>query len=173
MKILLLVLTLYALSHALTVNLNQLLENVQEDHPEFKASLEAIEAEHLKHEAQYSTTPLSLLGSLANATPADGSDTIEYSVGVEKAFRIGNQAYYTSQMGHYEHQAMESAAKHKLLLLQNRLKQAYHLSCIEKHNKERYTALLERFELIYDKKQKAFDYGELSKKELLQLRLEK
>ncbi len=173
MKTLLLILTLCASSYASSLNINQLLQNVQENHPSFKASKEAIEAQHLQHEAAFSTAPLSFLGSLANATPADGDDTIEYSLGIEKEFRLGKQAYYTSQMGHYEHKAMEIAAKRRLLLLQNRLKQAYHTSCIEKESLTGYTKLLEQFERIYAKKLKAFNYGEVSKKELLQLRLEK
>ncbi len=173
MKTLLLVLALYAFGYASSVNLNQLLDNVQENHPSFKASQEAIQAQHFKHEAEFSTAPLSFISSVANATPAEGDDTIEYSLGVEKEFRIGKSAYYTSQMGHYEHEAMEGMAKKELLALQNELKKAYHLSCIEKENIANYAKLLEQFELIYSKKLKAFDYGELSKKELLQLSLEK
>ncbi len=173
MKIALLMLMMYGLVWSSSINLNQLLQNVQEEHPTFKAAQEQIKSQHMKHEAEFSTTPLSLFTTLANATPAVGKDNIEYSVGIEKELRLGNIAHYASQMGHYEHEAMEFVAQRNLLILQNKLKRDYHLSCIKKETISNYEKLYNQFEIIYTKKQTAFNYGELSKKELLQLELEK
>jgi hypothetical protein len=156
-----------------TVTLKQILQSVTTQHPSFKAAQENIKAQHLNHEAQFATTPLSLIGAVADANPDNGDNKMEYSVGIEKEFRFGDAAYHTSQMGHYEHEAMEFSAKKDLLNLQNEAKKLYHLSCIERENLLNYQALYTQIKEVYNKKHRAYEYGELSKKDLLLLELEK
>ncbi|MEA3523416.1 MAG: hypothetical protein U9R50_10600 [Campylobacterota bacterium] len=152
MKNLFLILMLPSLLLAQSINLNQLLEHAQKEYPSFKAAQEEIHAKHLEHEAEFSTSPLTLFTTLANATPAIGKDNIEYSVGVEKEFRFGNSAYHTSQMGHFEHKAMEVMADRDLLILQNEFKVQYHLSCLEKETVSNSKKLYEQLTRVYSNK---------------------
>ncbi|GEM_PF-2140009 len=173
MKILIIAMVVQLSLAAASLNLEQLLYSAQDNHPDFTATQEMMKAEHARHEASYSRAPVELLSSVAYATPASAQESLEYSIGLGSEFRLGDSAKDASSASHYEHLAMQNSAKLKLLKRQNELQREYHLSCIERESIDSYANVLEQFELVYAKKTLAFEYGELSKKEMLLLRLQR
>ncbi len=162
---------LFSTLQATTISLQDIEENLQKTHPLHLSFWEQKLSNSAKSKSEYARTPIILSGGLAQANPADGDDEIEYSIGVQKTFLFGNKK--NLEISNLQNSANELELKKELLVFNNQIKMLYHQSCIEKTKTKSYEKLYKDFEKLYAKKQKAYNYKEISKKELLHLKIEK
>ncbi len=170
-KTLLLLCSLSAI-YADTVNLEHIIEQTKQKHPLFQALKHQQLALKAQREADFASEPFALSLSGANASPDEGDDAVEYSVGLSKNFAFGDTKSLAKEARHYTDSAIMISQEKALISISNRIQNLYHQSCLDRKNSTLLTNSLSAFEKLYAKKQKAYKYHEISKKELLQLQMQ-
>ncbi|DAB28431.1 MAG: hypothetical protein A2513_03565 [Sulfurimonas sp. RIFOXYD12_FULL_33_39] len=158
--------------HAAEVNLSEILQKIEDEHPMAK-SIKAYESAYASQNRAISSREALLLSTQGTyAKPDLGKSGYEYGVGVEQNIinpRI-KESMVKSVSDMNDAQILE--LKQNFLLLKNEISFLYHVSCLDVENLNQYKKSLVAFETLYEKKAKAYDYKEISKKELLQLQIE-
>jgi len=171
-RLILFLLTCNIFLQAADISLNEIIQKLKEEHPTAKA----IKA----YEAAYSAENRAILSNEALQLNTDGSyakpdlekSGYEYSIGVEQKFINPSVKKSIAKSARYLNDAEILNLKHDFLLLQNDVRLLYHLNCLDKEAILQYKESYLAFETLYIKKEKAYQYGEISKKELLQLKIE-
>ena len=157
---------------ASTVTLDDILEKLKYEHPMAKSIQDYDNAYSAQNRAKSSTKALQLFTQGAHAKPDLEESKYEYSIGVQQ--KIMNPSVKNSilKASTYKNDAEILSFKRKFLLLQNDIRLFYHLNCLDQRVIEQYKSSYIAFETLYIKKERAYKYGEISKKELLQLQIE-
>ena len=172
MRLILFLLACSIFLKASSVNLDEILKKLEYEHPTAK-SIKAYEAAYNsdnKVKLLRESVQLTMDGSYAKAD-LDRSK-YEYSIGVEQKFMNPSVEDSISRSARYQSDAEILNLKHDFLLLENDVRFLYHINCLDKQAIEEYKASYLSFKTLYMKKEKAYKYGEISKKELLQLQIE-
>lgn len=172
MKVLLLALMSTVLLQASTISLNEILQKLKSEHPMAKSMKAYENAYSAENKAKSSNVPLQLSTQGAYAKPDLEKSGYEYSVGVQQKFihpSVKESIYKSSS---YKNDAEILSLKHDFLLLENDVRLLYHLNCLDNKVIKQYKISYLAFKTLYMKKEKAYKYGEISKKELLQLHIE-
>jgi hypothetical protein len=162
-----------AILGAQTIDLNNIISYVRVHHPKYKAMEEESLALNAKILAENARTPISLSGSIANAKPDNGSSATEYSAGISALIDLTNTRGLALESADLQNEATLLYKQKSLFAFGNRLRDLYHQSCMDKEKLSIHLNTLNAFNRLYAKKEKAYRYQEISKKELLQLKLEK
>lgn len=158
--------------HAQTIELEEIVQKLRSEHPMAKA-IQALEhAHHWQNRAVASGEPLALVAEGSYAKPDMQKSAYEYGVGIEKNIMHPDVKKQTLLSTKYENEADILQRKHTFALLENDVRSLYHESCLQMQSKEDYFAALRSYEILYSKKAKAYEYKEISKKELLMLQIE-
>jgi outer membrane protein TolC len=173
MKNLLFLSLLTSFATALPLTLQQIEEKLENTHPLYLSIEEQKEANSAKIRAEHASNPFILSLSGAQATPDGADEEFEYSAGVGKTFLLGNQRTQSLTIATLHLQADALELEKKLLSFSNDIKADYHQSCLMQEQRVIFEHSYSEFEKLYTKKQKAYKYKEISKKELLQLEIEK
>ncbi len=155
------------------LTLKQIDERLKNTHPLYLSIESQKEANSAKTQAQFATNPFVLSGSGAQANPAGANKEFEYSAGLEKTFLLGDQRSQNLQIASLQDEARSLELEKELLAFSNTIKSDYHQICLDKEQRSIFEQSYNNFEKLYAKKRKAYKYQEISKKELLQLKLEK
>lgn len=165
------VVVLFSALQATTISLVDIEEKLQKTHPLHLSFKEQELSNIAKSKGEYARSPIVLQGGSTQAEPLGEDSELEYSIGAQKTFVFGNKK--NLEISNLNNLASQLELKKELLAFNNELKLLYHQSCLEKTKTETYEKLYRDFEKLYAKKQKAYEYKEISKKEFLQLKIEK
>jgi outer membrane protein TolC len=166
------ILVLTSTIYAQNIELNKIISHVRESHPNYQAMDEENIALNAKIQAEYARPASSLSLSGANAS-SDDRDEFEYSVGASTLVDIANTRGLELSSADLKNQAEILTKQKRLFKFGNNIRNFYHQSCLDKEELTVLQTTLDAFNRLYIKKQKAYKYQEISKKELLQLELEK
>ncbi len=168
----LLLVTAYSLK-AQEISLTDIINYVRVHHPHYKALEEESLALEAKINSEYARemSTLSLTG--ANADPDTGKSGSEYSASLRLPIDIANTRGLNLESGEMENEAILLQKQKALFAFGNRIRNLYHQSCLDQENVHLHQKALDAFERLYEKKRIAYKYHEISKKELLQIELER
>jgi outer membrane protein TolC len=169
----LLPLLLSSLLSASSLTLKQIQERLEKTHPFFLSQEEKEALHEATIHATWAQAPLNLSTSGAQAYPDEGDDAFEYSLSLSKTLPLGNQRTKQLEIAHLKHQAHKLQMQQKYIAFMHEINRAYHDSCLNRQQREAFRQLVEEFEILFKKKRKAYRYKDISKKELLQLKIEK
>ena len=126
-----------------------------------------------KSRADTATDPLALYLEGTRAYPDGGTSGNEYAVGGSKTFKLPSIREQELAIAQLSNDADMLEGKKSLLNFRNGLKNLYHQHCLDRQNYRVFKQSYDDFLTLYRKKQKAYDYQEISLKELMQLETEK
>ncbi|PHR59391.1 MAG: hypothetical protein COA44_00125 [Arcobacter sp.] len=157
---------------ASTISLNEIIEKLKNEHP-LALSIDAYaDAYTNRNQANLSRKALSLIAQGAYAEPIIGASDYEYSIGVSQKFMNSSMKDNALKSANYQSDAKILDLKYEFMLLENEVGLLYHLNCIDKKATQQYETYLSDFKSLYKKKEKAYQYGEISKIEFLHLQIE-
>lgn len=137
---------------------------------------EALEEQRLsiiaKSYADSSSDPMHLDSVLSYAESPEQSGN-EYEIGLSKELKLGNTQKLEQQQSQLAGEAYLLEESKKLIALHNAIKNLYHQHCLERDYLTQLEESAAGFEQLYHKKEKAYQYDEIAKTELLQLQMEK
>jgi outer membrane protein TolC len=154
------------------IGLEELLPNVKQVQLlEEKLEQEALS---LTAKSHAESTPESLyfdaLLSYANGFEQSGN---EYEVGFSKEIKLGNTEALELEQAQLANKAYLLTSSKQIIALENNIKNAYHQYCLKHNYLTQLHESVSHFESLYSKKEKAYQYNEIAKVELLQLQMEK
>ncbi|MDD2451505.1 MAG: TolC family protein [Sulfurovum sp.] len=165
-------LSLQSLS-ASSISLEMILDSANQNSSLRQAiSQEKLSREAL-HKAENASQPLELYGTISQADPMIGKNAKEYSIGISQNVMLGDIRKQEADINHLINQAIYSEEEKTVLDFNNGLKNLYHQHCIDKNIYQSVRRSYESFLKLYQKKQKAYTYQEISKVELIRLEVEK
>jgi MFS superfamily sulfate permease-like transporter len=173
MKQLVLFLLLMQAGHASTYTLSKVLKSAAQQNSLFKALQQESLALEAKNKANTASDPLELFGEGTKAYPHAGGSGNEYAVGLSKKFIFGNIQEQEQKITRLSNQAYLLDEERNILNFKNGLKNIYHQHCLDGQNYRSFEQSYQEFVKLYNKKQKAYKYQEISKTELMQLEIEK
>jgi len=160
------------MAFASTVNLNEILQKLKYEHPMAK-SIQAYEyAYSAENRVKSASKPLQLSTQATSAKPNLGKSQYEYSVKVQQKILNPSVKRSIIKSTAYQNDAEILKLKHDFLILENNIRLLYHINCLDKRIIKQYKTSYLAFKNLYTKKEKAYKYGEISKKELIQLQIE-
>ncbi len=130
----------------------------------------AIRAQTLSDTAN---NPFGLYLEGSRARPQLGTDGYEYAVGISKNIKLGNIQNQERTIANLQTEASRIEAEKVLIDFRNGLKNIYHTHCLDVENYKNIKRSYKDLLTLYNKKQKAYKYQEISKSELMQLENEK
>ncbi len=154
------------------ITLNEILVHTKTQHPQFQAKEQLRLSLEAQAKANFAVAPFSLAIGGANASPDEGDDAFEYSVALSKSFALGDTRELGLIAKQLEDEAKLLEKERALIALSNRIKNLYHQSCLDKEKRRLIEASLESYRKLYHKKEKAYRFNEISKKELLLLQMQ-
>lgn len=158
--------------HATTLSLDEILQKLKHEHPTAK-SIQSLEyANNSQNKAVSSREALGFFAEGTYAKPTLDKSGYEYGVGVEQNFMHPSVKKSAIKSAKYASDAEILSLKHDFALLENEVRLLYHINCLNQKNIEQYKKSFLAYEALYMKKEKSYKYGEISKKELLQLQIE-
>jgi len=149
-------------------NLAQILESLQSS-SKVKSIVEKSKADVAQNEqfSTYEAASLSASISHADSIPLEGEDGTEYSVAISQDLHHPFSSSLKDKTVNENTKAIKQETKHDLHILELDVVSAYHSSCVSQEMQEKalflYTQEKERFLQI----QKAYELGEIAKKDLL------
>lgn len=154
------------------IGLEELLPNVKQVEL-LEESLEQ-EALSLTAKSHAESTPealhLDTVLSYANGFEQSGN---EYEIGFSKEVKLGNTEALELAQAQLANQAYLLDSSKQIIALENNIKNAYHQYCLKENYLSQLQESINHFENLYSKKEKAYQYHEIAKVELLQLQMEK
>ncbi len=172
MRGLLLLIIISHISWATTIDLETILEsNTQKDILN-RAIEESYLSDKIKGVADSRTSPLSFDSTLSHG----GSKLLsgfEYEVGFSKELKLGDVQKLEEQSSQLISESSKIEQKKTLISLRNKIKSIYHQYCLDREYLDYFNSNYSEFNELYEKKRRAYELGEISKRELLQIELEK
>ena len=169
----LLLMLVFAFSSASNFDLKHILGIAKENNTLVKS----IEQERLQRQSQAlsdtASEPFELFGSGATVHPKGASQDFEYGVGISKSIALNDTKDLERSLLNLQNEADMLEADKKVLNFRNGLKNLYHQHCLDYKNFKSFKKNYADFVTLYEKKQKAYSYQEISKAELMQLEIEK
>jgi len=157
---------------AQTLSLDEMLQNAQAPKLIEKRLQEEKLSQEAKALASTQSTPLTLDHALSRNN-GQGISGYEHEIALSKEFILGDiQELERKQMG-LESEAYLLEQQKTLIDVNNRLKNLYHQYCLDNDYLSTVQEAYDKFSLLAHKKQRAFEEGEISKTELLQIELER
>jgi hypothetical protein len=130
-------------------------------------------AKRSKNLADTSLDPFELSAEFVKADPHIGERDNEYMVGVSKTVMLGGVLEEQRAVTALSNEADQLDGVKNIFAYEYGLKNIYHSHCIDYRAYKTFEKNYNAFVELYNKKKKAYDYQEISKKELLELEIEK
>ncbi|MDQ7044500.1 MAG: TolC family protein [Sulfurimonas sp.] len=165
-KILILSIVLTLNIHA--QNLSQILESLQTS-SKYKSLKKMSDADIAQNElfATYKAPSIGASISEADAIPRDAKDGVEYSFGISQEIRSPFSSNQRDEAVIQTTNAIKQETKHALHIFQLDVISAYYNSCVSKQMQEKSLVLYTEQSQRYKQFKKAYELGEISKKDLL------
>jgi len=154
------------------ISLYEILEKIKYEHPMAKSIQAYKNSYSAQNRVKSSRKAMQILVEGANAKPNMNDYKYEYSVGFKQTFMNPIVKNSVLKSAIYQSDANILKLKYDFLLLENDVRLLYHLNCLDKKSIKQYKSSYISFKNLYNKKEKAYMYGEISKKDLLQLKIE-
>ncbi len=161
------------MSEGTTLTLEKLLHTASEHNALSKALDQNVLAAKSQALANTADDPYELYGQSARAVPDAGNWGYEYAVGVSKNIKLGNIQTQERDIANLQSEATYLDGQKRLINFKNTLKNIYHQHCIDLQKYRSMKQSYDDFLKLFNKKQKAYKYKEISKTELMQLQSEK
>lgn len=126
-----------------------------------------------RNKSQNASDPLELYLEGTRAVPIIGKEGNEYAVGLSKNIKLGSIQAQEEKITRLSNQAYLLEQEKNILDFKNSIKNSYHQHCLDKQSYSSFSKNYQDFVKLYKKKQKAYQYQEISKVELMQLEIEK
>ncbi len=157
---------------AQNIDLAKIISQVRLHHPNYKA----LEAESLalnaKILADYAHPASEISFDTTNADPDADKSQVEYSLGASTLIDLANTRGLELESADLQNEAALLYKQKELFRFSNEIRKLYHRGCLNKESVKILQTTLDAFNKLYRKKEKAYKFQEISKKELLQLQLE-
>lgn len=160
-------------SFASTYTLNSILESMTHNDTLSKVLKQQSLALEAKNKADTASEPLEVFVEGTRANPFIGKSGNEYAVGVTKNIMLGSIQDDERKITHLSNQAYLLEEEKNILNFINTIKNIYHQHCLDQDNYRSSNRNHQDFKKLFQKKQKAYQYQEISKIELMQLEIEK
>ena len=149
-------------------NLSQIIQAVKTSSTS-KAILEKLKSDIAQSELSQTNDAPSLSASVsqADSISSDAKDGLEYAVGISQDISHPFSRSLQDKSVQENIKALKQEAKHKLHILELEVISAYHSACISKDMREKSLYLYEEQGKRYAQIKKAYELGEISKKDLL------
>lgn len=158
--------------NATTITLDEILQKLKNEHPLAK-SIEALKEAHAsQNRAAGLNEPLEFSAGGTYAKPDADKAGYEYSVGLEQNIMHPDAKKGVMQSLKYQNESEVLELENDFFLLRQEVKFLYHVNCLTQKNSVQYRDSFLAFEKFYEKKKRAYEYGEISKKDLLLLQIE-
>ena len=161
------------LMQAQEISLHQIINYMRVHHPHYKALEEESIALEAKVNAEYARELSSFSVDAAQSDPDEGDSGMEYSGSLTIPLDLMGTRNLSLQSGMLQTEAELLKKQVALFAFGNRVRNLYHQSCLDKANVVLHEKSLASFEKLYRKKKIAYKYSEISKKELLQIEMER
>lgn len=158
--------------NASTISLDEILQEIKLEHPMAKSIQAYKDAYREQNRATSSRSALQFSAKGAYAEPNAEDSGYEYGIGLQQTLMNSGVQENEFRSARYQSDAQILEQRHTFMLLENNVRLMYHISCLDQKAIKQYRTSYEAFEALYKKKEKAYEYGEISKKELLQLGIE-
>lgn len=159
--------------HASTLTLKQILDASSKHNTLTKSLAKEALALQAKTMADTASDPFEVFAQTAHTRLKPTGITYEYTMGVSKNIKLGGIQTQERKMSNLSNEAVLLEGEKNILSFENSLKNIYHQHCldVEKYRslKQSATDLVK----LYEKKEKAYKYQEISKTELMQITSEK
>lgn len=160
-------------SFASTYTLNSILESMTHNDTLSKVLKQQSLALEAKNKADTASEPLEVFVEGTRANPFIGKSGNEYAVGVTKNIMLGSIQDDERKITRLSNQAYLLEEEKNILNFINTIKNIYHQHCLDQDNYRSSNRNHQDFKKLFQKKQKAYQYQEISKIELMQLEIEK
>ncbi len=157
---------------AQNIDLAKIISHVRLHHPNYKAMEAESLALNAKILADYARPASSISLDTTNADPDNGKSEMEYSLGASTIVDLANTRGLELESGDLQNEATLLYKQKELFKFSNEIRNLYHQGCLNKESVKILQTTLDAFNKLYRKKEKAYKFQEISKKELLQLQLE-
>lgn len=158
--------------NASIITLDEILTAVQKEHPIAK-SIQEISYVHKSQNQVLSSREAAQLNIQKSYTNQQFDKAeYEYGIGVTQSITLPSVKKHIVQANAYNNEAQMLELQYNFAHLKNEIVFLYHNSCLDQKNLSNFNEELKSFEELYTKKAKAYEYKEISKKELLELSLE-
>jgi len=173
MRTIIVLLFFTSLIFAKNITLSEVLKSSKQ-HNQFIKALQK-EALYLKAKdrADTASDALEIYANKIKAKPHDAPKADEYAVGLSKSFLLPHIQQKEYKMRALESEAAMLEATAKIDSFHQAIKNLYHQHCIDREDYRSFRANYSDFAKLFAKKQKAYRFDEISKAELLQLKIEK
>lgn len=172
MKAIITALLVLQVAHASPITLDEILKNAEQRTLMSQAINEEGLSLESKNMAQTETAPLRFNQSLSRANSMHISG-YEHEISLSKEFKLGNIQSLEQKQNRLNNEAHLIEQEKHLIGFDNRLKNLYHQHCLNGVFVGSFQEGYDKFVTLYSKKERAFQYDEIAKTELLQLELEK
>lgn len=172
LKTVLLLLSSATIMIASPITLHEIMQQTKAKHPLFQAKVQQEKALEAQAKSDFAADPFSLGVQTANASPKGAEDEREYSLGLSKNIALFGTKSLALLAQRLQNDAILINNNKRLISLSNHIQNLYHQSCLDSKNYHLLEASLAAFETLYAKKERAYKYKEISKKELLQLQMQ-
>ena len=173
MRLFILLNLLGTLALAQTLTLKEIENKLHQTHPFYAAQEQLAEAHEASVHGDYAQSPFVLSTTGAKAKPEGEDSEFEYSLGVSKTLPLGDQRTQQLHIAHLEHDAHRYEMIQEQISFFYEVATRYHDSCLSDEEVQIFAKQLKAFQTLYNKKKKAYRYGDISKKDFLQLKIEK
>ncbi|MBN2824190.1 MAG: TolC family protein [Campylobacterales bacterium] len=162
-----------SLIFAKNITLSEVLKSSKQ-HNRFIKALQK-EALYLKAKdrADTASDALEIYANKIKAKPHDAPKEDEYALGLSKTIILPHIQKKEYKMRALESEAAMLEATAKIDSFHHAIKNLYHQHCIDREDYHSFQANYNDFAKLFAKKQKAYSFEEISKAELLQLKIEK
>ncbi len=158
---------------ASTYSLKDVIQSSRNNNVLQKALKNRTLAQTSRNMADTSGDPFELMGMFTKADPDVGTSGNEYMVGMSKKIMLGNVLEEQYAVTALKNEAERLDGAKNIVAYENGLKNLYHRHCIEYEAYRTFQKNYYDFNTLYRKKKKAYQFQEISKKELLELEIEK
>jgi hypothetical protein len=156
-----------------TITLNKILQSANKHNSLSQSIKQNILAQTQKYLADTALKPLEIYTQSSMADSQDGKTSSEYTFGISKNIQLVNIQHQEEFIARLNNQADNLEAEGEMINFNNKLKNLYHQHCIEIQSYESFKQSYNDLEKLYKKKEKSYNYEEISKMELMQIKSEK
>jgi len=173
MKYIIILSILIQLSYANTITLDKIITSSKKHNKHYKALDQRSLALEAKNQADTASDPMEIFATGTKAYPTNAPNDYEYAAGVSKKILFGSIQDKDQLITRLSNQANLLEEEAQILNFHHAVKNLYHQHCVDFNDYQSFIQNYNDFEELYSKKEKAYQYQEISKTELMQLSLEK
>jgi len=173
MKYIIIVSMLIELGYANAITLEQILTSSKKHNKFIKSLDQKSIAQEAKNQADTASDPIELFTTGTKAYPTNAPNDYEYAAGISKKILLDNIQAKEQLITRLNNQAGQIEEEIEILNFHQAIKNLYHQHCVDFDDYQSFIQNYKDFEKLYSKKEKAYNYQEISKTELMQLAIEK